>query len=99
MQYSLLAQTRSVELPMKKLLERTDFWLIHLQTWATCVIFILNMVLHPEIQDKARRQLDSIVGSDRLPDFSDRASMPYLEHIVQEVYRYVAIFFWCFGSC
>lgn len=59
------------------------------QTWATCVIFILNMVLHPEIQEKARNQLDSVIGTDRLPAFSDRGSLPYIEHIVQEVYRYV----------
>ncbi|KAM0432733.1 hypothetical protein ACHAPT_004435 [Fusarium lateritium] len=57
-------------------------------TWATCVIFILNMVLHPEIQEKARCQLDSVIGPDRLPNFSDRASMPYIEHIVQEIYRW-----------
>ncbi|KAH7149967.1 cytochrome P450 [Dactylonectria estremocensis] len=60
-------------------------------TWATCVIFILNMVLHPEIQEKARHQLDLVVGPDRLPEFSDRGSLPYIEHIVQEVYRYVRI--------
>ncbi|KAJ3465827.1 hypothetical protein MRS44_006485 [Fusarium solani] len=58
-------------------------------TWATCVIFILNMVLHPEIQEKARSQLDSVIGPDRLPNFSDRASLPYIEHIVQEIYRTV----------
>ncbi|RSL63722.1 hypothetical protein CEP54_005010 [Fusarium duplospermum] len=57
-------------------------------TWATCVIFILNMVLHPEIQEKARSQLDSVIGPDRLPNFSDRASLPYIEHIVQEIYRW-----------
>ncbi|KAM0563254.1 hypothetical protein ACHAPJ_000972, partial [Fusarium lateritium] len=57
-------------------------------TWATCVIFILNMVLHPEIQEKARSQLDEVIGSDRLPTFSDRASLPYIEHIVQEIYRW-----------
>ncbi|KAH7017432.1 cytochrome P450 [Ilyonectria destructans] len=57
-------------------------------TWATCVIFILNMVLHPEIQEKARNQLDSVIGTDRLPAFSDRGSLPYIEHIVQEVYRW-----------
>ncbi|KAF4345328.1 cytochrome p450 [Fusarium beomiforme] len=56
-------------------------------TWATCVIFILNMVLHPEIQEKAQKELDVVVGPDRLPDFSDRPSLMYIEHIVQEIYR------------
>ncbi|CAM1511432.1 Fc.00g089450.m01.CDS01 [Cosmosporella sp. VM-42] len=57
-------------------------------TWATCVIFILNMVLRPEIQKKARSEVDSVVGLDRLPKFSDRDSLPYIENIVQEVYRW-----------
>ncbi|KAF5714941.1 cytochrome p450 [Fusarium mundagurra] len=58
-------------------------------TWATCVIFILNMVLHPEIQEKAQQELDAVIGSDRLPDFSDRPALVYIEHIVQEIYRTV----------
>ncbi|KAF4474712.1 O-methylsterigmatocystin oxidoreductase [Fusarium agapanthi] len=56
-------------------------------TWATCVIFILNMVLHPEIQEKAQQELDAVIGSNRLPDFSDRPALVYIEHIVQEIYR------------
>ncbi|RGP73506.1 hypothetical protein FSPOR_2088 [Fusarium sporotrichioides] len=58
-------------------------------TWATCVIFILNMVLHPEIQKKAQDELDAVVGPGKLPEFSDRPSLPYIEHIVQEIYRTV----------
>ncbi|RKL49744.1 hypothetical protein BFJ72_g1200 [Fusarium proliferatum] len=58
-------------------------------TWATCVIFILNMVLHPEIQDKAQQELDTLIGFDKLPDFSDRPALVYIEHVVQEIYRTV----------
>ncbi|SCO84802.1 related to cytochrome p450 [Fusarium oxysporum] len=58
-------------------------------TWATCVIFVLNMVLHPEIQEKAQQELDAVIGTDRLPDFSDRPALVYIEHIVQEIYRTV----------
>ncbi|SCV56258.1 related to cytochrome p450 [Fusarium fujikuroi] len=57
-------------------------------TWATCVIFILNMVLHPEIQDKAQQELDTVIGFDKLPDFSDRPALVYIEHVVQEIYRW-----------
>jgi cytochrome P450 len=45
------------------------------------------MVLHPEIQEKAQQELDAVIGSNRLPDFSDRPALVYIEHIVQEVYR------------
>ncbi|KAL6913504.1 hypothetical protein FSST1_011264 [Fusarium sambucinum] len=57
-------------------------------TWATCVIFVLNMVLHPEIQRKAQDELDAVIGPGKLPEFSDRSSLPYIEHIVQEIYRW-----------
>ncbi|KAM0419320.1 hypothetical protein ACHAPD_002879 [Fusarium lateritium] len=60
-------------------------------TWATCVIFVLNMVLHPEIQKKAQDELDAVIGPGKLPEFSDRSYLPYIEHIVQEIYRYTPI--------
>lgn len=45
------------------------------------------MVRHPEIQTKAQGLLDSVVGRGRLPEFSDRAKLPYIDFIVQELYR------------
>ncbi|KIJ14852.1 hypothetical protein PAXINDRAFT_78324 [Paxillus involutus ATCC 200175] len=50
--------------------------------------FILAMILHPEIQQKARAEIDAVAGRDRLPDFSDRASMPFINCIVKEVLRW-----------
>lgn len=58
------------------------------QTWATIVIFVLNMVLHPEVQRKAQDLLDRVVGGGRLPTFEDRPSLRYLDYIVQETYRW-----------
>nr|XP_036588384.1 cytochrome p450 monooxygenase [Colletotrichum truncatum]KAF6799757.1 cytochrome p450 monooxygenase [Colletotrichum truncatum] len=46
------------------------------------------MVLHPEIQEKAQALIDRVVGHERLPDMSDRPSLQYIDHIVQEVYRW-----------
>lgn len=56
-------------------------------TWATLMIFILNMVLHPEIQEKARDQLDKVVGTDRLPTLDDKEKLPFINDIIQETYR------------
>ncbi|KAF9260434.1 cytochrome P450 [Marasmius fiardii PR-910] len=39
--------------------------------------FILAMVLHPQIQAHAQRELDEVIGSSRLPDFSDREILPH----------------------
>lgn len=64
---------------------------VHLaQTMTTVFHFILAMVLHPEVLAKAQQEIDSVVGTGRLPTFSDRASMPYLECVMSEVLRWGA---------
>ena len=51
------------------------------------------MVVHPECMRKAQEELDRVVGSDRLPEYSDRASLPYIEGILQETLRFVFLIF------
>lgn len=55
---------------------------------------MLAMVLYPDVQEKARREIDSVIGLGRLPDFNDRlgGSLPYIDAIVKEVLRYVITF-------
>ena len=50
--------------------------------------FIMAMLRHPEVFEKAQAEVDRVVGSDRLPDFDDRNSLPYLEAVLIELYRY-----------
>ncbi|KAG6918162.1 hypothetical protein DXG01_016147 [Tephrocybe rancida] len=50
--------------------------------------FLYAMVVSYEAQKKAQDEIDSIVGNKRLPDFSDRESMPYLEAVFREVMRW-----------
>ena len=45
------------------------------------------MALRPDIQKKAQKEIDRVVGSRRLPDFNDRESMPYTDAIYREVMR------------
>ena len=49
--------------------------------------FILAMTLYPDKQEKAQQEIDAVVGLNRLPEFSDRDSLPYLEAVLQEVLR------------
>lgn len=58
------------------------------ETSATLAAFFLAMILHPEVFAKAQAEIDRVVGTDRLPDFQDRTSLPYVESLVKEVYRY-----------
>ncbi|KAF8442293.1 cytochrome P450 [Boletus edulis BED1] len=43
------------------------------------------MVLYPEVQAKAQAELDSVTGNGRLPQFDDRASLPYVDAILHEL--------------
>lgn len=57
-------------------------------THATLLVFLLAMVLYPEVQSKAQEEIDRVVGSDRLPDFNDRPSLPYVEGVLLETFRW-----------
>ncbi|KAJ3568002.1 hypothetical protein NP233_g6000 [Leucocoprinus birnbaumii] len=57
-------------------------------TIAGLTTFMLAMLTHPEAQRKAQEEVDSVVGADRLPDFSDRPQLPYLTAVLKEVLRW-----------
>ena len=46
------------------------------------------MALHPEAQAKAQKELDEVVGRDRLPDFSDKENLPYVDLVIKETLRW-----------
>lgn len=46
------------------------------------------MLQHPEVLKKAQQEMDTVVGSSRLPTFEDRPSLPYLECVMSEVLRW-----------
>ncbi|KAF8904513.1 cytochrome P450 [Mucidula mucida] len=50
--------------------------------------FVLAMILFPDIQARAQAELDAVVGTDRLPTFDDRKSLPYIEALMREVLRW-----------
>lgn len=60
-------------------------------TVSTIAAFFLAMTINPEIQYVAQEEIDRVVGPGRLPDFSDRPSMPYVEAIVRELFRFYPV--------
>ena len=46
------------------------------------------MSLNPEVLRKAHAELDAVVGPDRLPNFSDREELVYVNAIIKEVMRW-----------
>ncbi|KDR70119.1 hypothetical protein GALMADRAFT_254949 [Galerina marginata CBS 339.88] len=55
---------------------------------STLTTFILAILTHPEVQVQAQKELDRVIGRDRLPDFNDRPSLPYISAILKEVLRW-----------
>lgn len=56
-------------------------------TVAVINAFVMSMVLHPDKQRAAQHEIDRVLGHGRLPEFSDRAALPYTESVLLEVYR------------
>lgn len=52
---------------------------------------ILQMVAFPDIQEKVQKEIDSVVGKDRLPSMIDRASLTYTEAVLHESMRLVSV--------
>jgi len=57
-------------------------------TVSTLRTFFLAMALNPHVVRKAQAELDNVLGGDRLPDFSDQDSLPYISAITKELFRW-----------
>lgn len=57
--------------------------------WSSLMVFVFNMVMRPDIQAKAQKALDEVVGRDRLPTLEDRSKLPYIDCLVQETLRWL----------
>ncbi|GJE87615.1 cytochrome P450 [Phanerochaete sordida] len=57
-------------------------------TVSAILSFFLAVQVWPEVQTKAQRQIDAVVGPDRLPSFDDREDLPAIDCIVWECLRW-----------
>jgi cytochrome P450 len=55
----------------------------------TFKVFILCMVLFPDVQRKAQEEIDRVVGPNKLPTVSDQQRLPYVEGVIKEAYRWM----------
>jgi hypothetical protein len=60
----------------------------HSKTAGTLTAFALAMLLFPDTQRKAQAEIDQVIGFDRLPEMSDLPHLPYLNNLVQELFRW-----------
>ncbi|KAF8842616.1 cytochrome P450 [Paxillus ammoniavirescens] len=57
-------------------------------TSAALMTFTLAMVQNPQVWKRAQAEIDAVIGMDRLLDFDDRSSLPYVEAILRETMRW-----------
>ena len=58
-------------------------------TSSTLYAFVQAMVLYPEVQRKAKEEIDRVIGSDRLPTMEDEPNLQYIRSIVKESLRWM----------
>ncbi len=51
----------------------------------------MAMACYPDIQKKARQELDRVIGPNHLPTFEDRQSLPYVTAIAKESMRWRSV--------
>lgn len=51
-------------------------------------LFMLLMCHHQDVQTRLQAEIDSIIGTERFPEISDRKWMPYTEAVTLELWRY-----------
>lgn len=62
------------------------------QTASTLIVFVLAMIHYPEVQERAQREIDALIGMHRLPDFGDRSFLPYVDAVLRETLRWHPVF-------
>ena len=50
--------------------------------------FFRSLVLYPEVQKHAQKELDAVTGGLRLPDYDDRPRLPYIDALCKEAMRW-----------
>ncbi|KIO29664.1 hypothetical protein M407DRAFT_70163, partial [Tulasnella calospora MUT 4182] len=58
------------------------------QTEYTIKNFLLAISLYPEVQARAREEIDRVIDSDRLPNFDDQSNLPFIHAVVLESLRW-----------
>jgi len=57
-------------------------------TVSSMVSLFLALTKYPEVHRRAQKELDSVIGRDRLPTFEDRPRLPYIDALCKEVLRW-----------
>ncbi|XP_021348238.1 cytochrome P450 2D4-like [Mizuhopecten yessoensis] len=65
-----------------------NLFLAGTETTATMIRWAILYLIHNKpIQDKLRQEIETVIGTSRLPSLCDKPSMPYYEAFITEVFR------------
>ncbi|XP_056120637.1 cytochrome P450 2C31-like isoform X2 [Rhinichthys klamathensis goyatoka] len=60
------------------------------ETTSTTIRYALMMMIkHPHIQEQIQREIDRVIGQNRIPTMDDRKSLPFTDAVIHEVQRYL----------
>ena len=48
---------------------------------------ILMLLLRPDIKERARHELEEVIGTGKLPTFDDIGTVPYIDALIMELFR------------
>jgi cytochrome P450 len=69
-----------------------DFFTAGQETTATTLTWaVLYLATHPKVQKKLQEEIHRVIGKNRKPTLADKASLPYVEATMQEVFRMSSI--------
>ncbi|KAF8207028.1 cytochrome P450 [Mycena galopus ATCC 62051] len=60
-------------------------------TIGTIEVFLLAMILFPDVQKKAQAEIDAVVGQSKCPGFENHDALPYVQALIKEVTRWRCI--------
>lgn len=52
---------------------------------------MLYMIIWPEVQAKVQEEIDSVIGSSRIPSLEDKPNMIYTEAVLCEIHRFCTL--------
>lgn len=58
-------------------------------TGSTLRTFFLAMSVYPDVQRRAQKEIDEVVGRSRLPRQEDRSNLPYVAAVIKESLRWL----------
>ncbi|XP_067417145.1 cytochrome P450 2J2-like, partial [Emydura macquarii macquarii] len=69
-----------------------DLFLAGTETTTTTLRWtVLDMVAHPDVQEKVQKELDAVLGPSQLICYEDRKKLPYTNAVIHEIQRYNSV--------